>query len=78
LENVHFRRLVEPRIGHVALKASVSGTRCTFEGLDLKITGSATWESSLLSGQPSEAGATGADLEALWKLAPPSYQTPPS
>ncbi len=78
MENVHLRRLVEPRLGNVAARAVVSGKRCTLEGLDLKVTGSATWESSLLSGQPSEAGATGADLEALWKLAPPSYQTPPS
>lgn len=77
MENVHFRRLVEPRLGNVAARAVVSGKRCTLEGLDLKVTGSATWEGSLLNGRPSESGATGADLEALWKLAPPSYQTPP-
>lgn len=78
MENVHFRRLVEPRLGNVAVRAAVSGKRCTFEGLDLKVGGSATWQNSILDGRPSEPGATGADLEALWKLAPPSYQTPPS
>ncbi|MBU6180713.1 MAG: hypothetical protein KGR69_13695 [Verrucomicrobia bacterium] len=78
MENVHLRRLVEPRLGNVAARAVVSGKRCTFEGLDLKITGSATWESSLLSGRPSEPGATGADPESLSKLAPPSYQKPQS
>jgi hypothetical protein len=74
MENVHFRRLVEPRVGNVALRASVTGTRCTFKGLEWKVAGSLTWKNSLLNGNPSEPGATGADLEALWKLAPPSYQ----
>jgi hypothetical protein len=77
LENVHFRRLVEPRVGNVALRAGVTGTRCTFEGLDWKVAGSLAWKNSLLNGSPSEPGATGADLEALSKLAPPSYQNTP-
>lgn len=74
MENVHLRRLVDPRLGSIAVRAVVEGKRCTFEGLDLKVAGSVTWENCLLNGQPSEAGATGADLEPLWKLAPPSYQ----
>ncbi|MBL9155658.1 MAG: right-handed parallel beta-helix repeat-containing protein, partial [Verrucomicrobiales bacterium] len=77
LENVHFRRLVEPRMGNIAARASVHGTRCTFEGLDLKVSGSATWENSILNGHPTGPGATGADLEALWKLAPASHQDSP-
>jgi hypothetical protein len=56
----------------------VSGKRCTFEGLDLKVGGSATWQNSILDGRPSEPGATGADPESLSKLAPPSYQKPQS
>lgn len=75
MENVHFRRLVEPRLGNIAARAVVEGKRCTFEGLQFKLAGSATWEDTLINGQPSEPGATGADLEALLKLAPPSYQT---
>lgn len=75
LENVHFRRLGEPRFGNIAARAVVEGERCTFEGLDFKVTGSAVWRNSILNGQPSEPGATGADLEALRKLAPTSYQT---
>ncbi len=73
LENVCLRRLVEPRLGNIAARARVEGKRCTFEGLDLKVVGAATWEQSILNGQPSEPGATGADLDALWKLAPPEY-----
>lgn len=74
MENVHLRRLVDPRMGNIAARASVHGTRCTFEGLEIKIIGAATWENSILNGQTSEPGATGADLGSLWKLAPPSYQ----
>jgi hypothetical protein len=76
MENVYLRRLVEPRLGNIAARAVVEGKRCTFEGLELKLAGSATWENTLINGQPSEPGATGADLEALRKLAPPSYQLP--
>jgi hypothetical protein len=76
VENVYISRLVEPRSGNIAARALVEGKRCTFEGLDLKVTGRATWENTLTNGQPSEPGATGADLEALRKLAPPSYQMP--
>ncbi len=75
MENVHLRRLVEPRVGNIAARAVVEGKRCTFEGLDFKLTGSATWTGSVINGHPSETGAAGADLEALRKLAPPSYQT---
>ncbi len=75
MENVHLRRLVEPRMGSVAARAVVSGTRCNFEGLDLKVTGTATWENTIINGQASEPGASGADLEALSKLVPTSYQT---
>ena len=76
MENVHLRRLVEPRLGNIAARAVVEGKHCTFEGLELKLAGSATWQNTLINGQPSEPGATGADLEALRKLAPPSYQLP--
>jgi hypothetical protein len=74
MENVRLRRLVEPRLGNIAARALVEGKRCTFEGLDLKVTGTATWEHTLINGQPSEPGAVGADLESLRKLVPTSYQ----
>jgi hypothetical protein len=75
MDNVHLHRLVEPRFGNIAARAFVEGTRCTFEGLDLKGTGTATWENTLIHGQSSEPGAAGADLEALRKLVPTSYQS---
>jgi len=75
MENVHLRRLVEPRLGNIAVRAVVEGNRCTFEGLDFKLAGAATWKNTLINDRPSEPGATGSDREALWKLAPTSYQT---
>lgn len=74
LENVHLRRLVEPRLGNIAARAVVEGKRCTFEGLDLKVTGSAAWKNSLINGRPSETGATGADLESLSELIPETHR----
>ena len=75
MENVHLHRLVDPRLGQIAARAVVAAKRCTFEGLDFKLAGSVTWGNALVSGRPSEPDATGADLEALRKLVPPSYQT---
>ena len=77
MENVHFRRLAEPRWGKIMARATVTGQRCTFEGLEWKVEGLLAWKNSLLNGSPSEPGATGADLEALSRLAPPSYQNTP-
>lgn len=77
MENVHLRRLVEPWTGTIAANAAVTGSRCTFEGLELKTTGSAEWKNSLINGAPSEPGATGANLETLLKLIPESYQNNP-
>jgi len=74
LENVHLRRLVEPRLGNIAARAVVEGKRCTFEGLDLKVTGSAAWKNSLINGRPSETGATGADLESFSELIPETHR----
>ncbi|MCB1236955.1 MAG: hypothetical protein KDM91_17945 [Verrucomicrobiae bacterium] len=74
MENVHFRRLVEPRLGTVAARAVVAGRDCTFEGLDFKVTGTANWQNSLIDGHPSEPGAAGADLDTLKKLAPDEIQ----
>lgn len=65
MENVYFRRLVEPRIGQVALRATLSAKDCTFEGMELRLVGKATFDHCLLNGMPSSAGATGANLEAL-------------
>ena len=70
LGNVHLKRLVEPCLGTIAEHAMVTGKSCTFEGLDLKIGGTAAWVDSILNGQPSETGATGAAVDELLKLAP--------
>lgn len=75
MENIYLRRLVEPGLGTIAARAVVSGKRCTIEGLDLKVAGAASWENSLINGQPSEPGATGADLADLLRLVPEDYRS---
>jgi hypothetical protein len=64
LDNVLLRRLVEPRVGIIALNSTVTGKRCTFENLDFKVTGTANWENCLINGKaaPEASSATGADL----------------
>ncbi len=70
LVNVYFRRLVEPRIGQVARRAALSAKDCTFEGMELRLVGKATFDHCLLNGMPSSVGATGANLEALQAAIP--------
>ncbi len=69
LEQVHLRRLVEPRQGAVAQNAVLEARHCTFEGLDLQVTGTATWDNCRINGRPmppDQETATGAgDLSAL-------------
>ncbi|MEQ1849987.1 MAG: right-handed parallel beta-helix repeat-containing protein [Chthoniobacteraceae bacterium] len=72
MENVLFRRLVEPRIGQIRARAIVKARACTFEGLDFKITGAAIFESSLVNGRPSEPNARGADTSLVQRLTPDS------
>lgn len=75
LEQVHFKRRVEPRLGVVAQNAVLEARHCTFEGLDLQVTGTATWDNCRINGRPmppDQETATGAgDLSAL---RPPSEQ----
>ncbi len=73
LENVLFRRLVEPRLGLVMARSTLDATRCTFEGIEMSETGTAVWTGSLVNGVPSEAGAKGADVESLAKLYPETH-----
>lgn len=74
LENLHFRRLVEPRLGLIAARATLKALRCTFEGIEFRTDGTALWDDSLVKGIPSEAGWKGADLESLAKLVPESHR----
>ena len=76
LENVLIRRLTEPRIGHVALRAVLEARNCTFENLDVKVTGAATWDNCVINGKPTPEGskATGADVPGLLKLVPNDYR----
>jgi len=74
MENVLFRRLVEPRLGQIAAKAVLEASRCSFEGLDLRVVGTATFDNCLVNGKPSAAGATGADLDALSHLIPETHR----
>ncbi len=72
LDNVLLRRLVEPRMGTIALKSTVTGRRCTFENIDFKVTGSAHWENCRINGKaiPEGSAVTGADVNKLLKLMP--------
>lgn len=76
MDNVHFRRLGEPRVGTVALRAVLDAKNCTFDNIDFKVTGSVTWNNCLINGKamPEGSAATGADVQALLKLMPPDYR----
>lgn len=70
MENVHLRRLVEPRLGKVTTNAVLTAKNCTFEDLEVQVTGSAAWENCLINGQATSEGAVGADIKGLLKLMP--------
>ena len=71
LENVLIRRLTTPNLGTIAANSIVTGKRCTFDNLDFKITGTATWDNCLINGKPMpDAKAQGADVQFLQKLIP--------
>jgi hypothetical protein len=74
----HFllRRLVEPRVGGVAQRAVLEAKNCTFEGMDVKVTGTARWENCLINGKsfPMGKSTTGADVPALLQLIPKDFK----
>ncbi|WP_397385572.1 hypothetical protein, partial [Prosthecobacter sp.] len=76
MKNVFIRRLAEPRIGNVALRAVLEAKHCTFENMDVKVAGAATWENCLINGKsfPEGSGALGADLHELMKLVPKDFK----
>lgn len=78
MENVVFRRLVEPREALVTQRAFLEAVRCRFDGLRFRVTGEAKWADCLIDGQPSEAGAKGPDEAALKGLVPDHYPIPES
>ncbi|MDI1315323.1 hypothetical protein [Prosthecobacter sp.] len=75
MDNVLIRRLVEPRMGNILSHAVVEAKNCTFENLDVKVTGSVQWDNCLINGKPQPAGspATGADEKELLKLVPQNF-----
>ena len=76
MENVFMRRLAEPRVGSVALRAVLEAKRCTLENMDVKVAGTATWDNCLINGKslPEGSPATGADVNALMKLMPKDFK----
>jgi hypothetical protein len=76
MENVLLRRLVEPRVGGVAQRAVLEAKNCTFEGMDVKVTGTARWENCLINGKsfPTNNPTTGADVPALLQLTPKDFK----
>lgn len=76
MENVLMRRLVEPRLGNITVRSVVEAKNCTFENMDIKVTGSATWDNCLINGkhQPAGGAATGANEKELLKLMPKDFK----
>ena len=76
MKNVFIRRLAEPRTGSVALRAVLEAKHCTFENMDVKVAGTATWENCLINGKsfPEDSGSVGADLHELMKLVPKDFK----
>jgi hypothetical protein len=66
MENVYFRRMVQPHEGSISANSTVTGTHCTFEDLTLKVTGTGNWKQCVINGTPTpEPTATGADLHGI-------------
>jgi hypothetical protein len=76
MDHVLLRRLVEPRVGGVAQRAVLEAKNCTFEGMDVKVTGAARWENCLINGKsfPMGKSTTGADVPALLQLTPKDFK----
>lgn len=76
MKNVFIRRLAEPHMGSVALRAVLEARHCTFENMEIKVTGTATWENCLINGKsfPEGSGSVGADLHELMKLVPKDFK----
>ncbi len=76
MRNVFIRRVAEPRMGSVALRAVLEARHCTFEGMDVKVAGSAIWDGCLINGKafPEGGHADGADLKELMKLMPKDFK----
>lgn len=78
MEDVLIRRLALPPFGTVAQHATLAAKRCTFENLDVKVTGTATWDDCLVNGQPlPSADAKGADCAPLLTLQRDDLRRPP-
>lgn len=76
MENVLFRRIVTPNVGSVSTRAVLEAKRCTFENMELKVTGTARWENCVINGKAQSDGAKipGANEQELLKLIPPGFQ----
>ncbi len=76
MQNILLRRLTAPRVGSVALRAELEAGGCTFEGMEIKVAGSAIWDNCLINGKslPEGSHATGADVQALMKLIPKDFK----
>jgi hypothetical protein len=76
MENVLIRRLAKPRVGNVTQRAVLEAKNCTFEDMDVKVDGSATWDNCLVNDKPMPEGtqAGGADAKGLLKLMPKDFK----
>lgn len=76
MDNVLFKRLTEPRLGNVALHATLEANNCTFENLEIKVTGTATRHNCLINQKPlpEDRQASGAKVDELLKLIPKNNQ----
>ena len=76
MESVLIRREAKPRVGNVALRATLDARNCTFEEMEVKIAGAVHWENCLINGKalPEGSPATGADVKALMNLMPKDFK----
>jgi hypothetical protein len=76
MENVLMRRLVDPRMGNITARSVFDAKNCTFENMDIKVSGSATWDNCLINGKPLPPGSTasGANEKELMKLIPQDFK----
>jgi hypothetical protein len=72
MENVWIRRIAGPPPGVVAPRAVMEAKDCTFEAMELQITGEATLDNCLVNGNSTTENATGARQLELSELNPPN------
>jgi hypothetical protein len=70
MEQVQLHRMTAPFQGKIARHGHLTASQCTIDQMTLETSGTTDLKNCLINNQPSEPGATGADLAPLKKLLP--------